>query len=550
MNWLYYLLEANLYLILFYGFYKLFLQKETFYAVNRYFLILCTMASFIFPLLKIGYFNQARPNFILEEDLIQHQDKLYDIQQITEPQSNLFNLPQLLLTIYGLAILVLLIKTIIGLFKIIKILKSSTRKTENGITIVELKNSKFAFSFFNLLFIDPQLPQRNIIIKHEMAHIQQKHSYDIVFFELIQIINWFNPVIYLFKTEIRTIHEYLADEETIEKNIEKYDYAIFLIQNSQGINVVQLTNQMFSTSILKKRINMLNQKKSGKWSRLRFLLALPLVMGIVSLSTMAFKKDYGIVDLYSGSNQSKVFIKQDTIKKTFYANGINIPNLNILHLDYRYNEVLQKPMPVTKRLFLINGKEIEAGTSGGAKNLDHIILLDPENGVKKYGEKGKNGVIEVYGKQATALDIPSPPPPIEPSPLPKPAKKIIKKLPPPPPPIVKPDLESMSQKSAPIPQKNTITIAPPPPFPKLSLDRSKSTLLVIPDSDFENKTLTVYNEKGKVVYNTTDYQNDWDGKRGNYGKYLSVLPAGKYQYLMKITGKPLLNKRGQINITN
>lgn len=554
MSWFYYLLEANLYLILFYGFYILFLQKETFYEANRYFLILSTVLSFVFPLLKIGYFNPVLPNFIPDDNFIPYTTDAIDIQQSATTQSNLFHLPQLLLIGYGLVILVLLSKTIAGLFKINKILKRSTQKAENGITIVELQNSKFAFSFFNLLFIDPLLPQRNIILKHEMVHIKQKHSYDILFFEFVQIINWFNPAIYLIKKEIRTIHEYLADEQMTERDDEKYDYAMFLIQNSQGINVVNLTNQMFSTSILKKRINMLNQKKSSKWSRLRLLLTLPLIGGIVSLSTMAFTKDYGIVELYSGKNQAKMVIRQDTVKKAFSANGIDVPDLSTVYFAYRFNATLQKPMPVSKRLFVINDKEIEAGTVGGVKNIDHIILLNPQNGVKKYGEKGKNGVIEVHGSKANILDIPSPPPmepasPPQPPRPPKPPKKGTKitskigkpgtELPPP-----------LAIEPNPALQKNNVAIGPPPAFSKISLNRAKSESLVIPDSDFDNKTLTVYNEKGKVVYNTTDYQNDWNGKKGNYGKYVSTLPAGKYQFLMKIAGKPLLNKRGIINITN
>ena len=552
MNWFYYLLESNLYLTLFYGFYKLFLQKETFYTANRCFLIFSTVFSFIFPLLKIGYFNPILPNFIPEDDFTQYTTEAIDFQQAVSKQSDLFNLPQLLLIVYGLVTFILACKTVIGVLKINKILRKSTQRVENGIKIVELQNSKFAFSFFNLLFIDPLLPQRNIILKHEMVHIKQKHSYDILFFELTQIINWFNPIIYLIKSEIRTTHEYLADEQMTEKDGEKYDYAMFLIQNSQGINVVNLTNQMFSTSILKKRIKMLNQKKSSKWSRLRLLLTLPLIGGIVSLSTMAFTKDYGIVDLYSGKNQAKLTIRQDTVKKAFRSNGINVPNLSTVYFDYRFNEEQKKPMPVSKRLLIVNSKEVEPGTLGGVKNVNHIILLNPENGLKKYGEKGKNGVIEIIGSKATILDIPAPPPPMEPASPPKPPKppkkgtKITNRIGEPrthlqPPPAIEPKPEV---------QKNTAAISPPPLFSKLSLNRGKSELLVIPDSDFKVKTLTVYNEKGKVVYNNTNYENDWNGKNGNYGKYLSSLPAGKYQYLMKIDGKPYLNKRGVVNLTD
>ncbi|MCZ4245001.1 hypothetical protein [Pedobacter punctiformis] len=114
--------------------------------------------------------------------------------------------------------------------------------------------------------------------------------------------------------------------------------------------------------------------------------------------------------LKSGSNQSLSNVKpeQDTIRKAFYETGINIPKIDVVYLDLKYNDTLLKPMPVSKRIFIVNGNEIEAGSSGGVENAEYIILLDPKNAIKKYGEKGKFGAIEAYGSNIEILTIPTP----------------------------------------------------------------------------------------------------------------------------------------------
>jgi len=304
MNWLYYLLEANLYLILFYGFYRVFLHKETFYATNRYFLILSSLTAFIIPLLQLGF---------LSKEIILSNASMSPQVEVEKPA---LSVEKILIVLYLLVVFLFILKMIWGFRHIFTLLKSPNKIVENGIVIIELANTKTAFSFFNMLFIDPELPQKNTILKHEMAHIKQKHSFDVLFFEMIRSLNWFNPMTYLMKNDVKLLHEYLADEETTNKGIEKYDYAIFLIQNSYRDQSVQFTNPIFNSSILKRRISMLNQKKSAKWARLRLLLLLPVVAGMLCASTMAFTKDYGIVDLYPKQEKAVEVIIQEPTKKT------------------------------------------------------------------------------------------------------------------------------------------------------------------------------------------------------------------------------------------
>lgn len=300
MSWLYYLLEANLYLILFYGSYRLFLHRETFYGLNRYYLISSSILAFILPFFQLGF---------LKKEMIVHYTGYIQIEE----QVSFFNTENMLLLLYMSISIVLALKVLWGLRHILKLTRNACKNKENGITFIEIKDSKAAFSFFNLLFIDPEMSQKATVLKHEMVHIRQKHSFDVLLFELIQISSWFNPVIYFIKNDIRLIHEYLADEATTRTDIAKYDYALFLIQNSYGNQAVTLSNHFFNSSLLKNRISMLNQKKSAKWARLKLLFIIPLTGSMLCLSTRAFTKNYSTIEL-GQKKESLTVVLQDTTR--------------------------------------------------------------------------------------------------------------------------------------------------------------------------------------------------------------------------------------------
>ncbi len=308
MTWLYYLLEANLYLAAFYGFYRLFLHKETFYSLNRAYLIVTSVVAFIIPLLQVGYLNNLLSN--------QQEAKILSVQiaQATET-SKALTVNDLLMYCYLSIAACFAIKMAVSIYKIILLSINAKKQKAGKVTYVELNHSHAAFSFFNLLFLNPSVAEKHTILKHEMVHIQQKHSLDIIFFEIIQIIAWFNPVTYFIKKEIKLLHEYIADDITTDNDIHKHDYAMFLIQNSFGIVPNQLANQIFNQSILKRRINMLNKERSAGRARLKLLLALPIAGGMLCASTMAFTKDYAMIDLYPEKYESTQSVKQDTSKK-------------------------------------------------------------------------------------------------------------------------------------------------------------------------------------------------------------------------------------------
>lgn len=304
MNTLYYLLEANIYLVVFYGLYKLCLHRETFYSLNRYFLLCTTIVAFVLPFFQMGYLHQlfgARETYV----------------QLTvpsaQPASTDESIQRLFIIFYLLVCAGFAFMLAFNLFKLLSVTRKAPKQREGTITMVMLPESESAFSFFNFLFINPMIKEKETVLIHEMVHIRQKHSIDILFFEVIRILCWFNPLVWMMKKDISLLHEYLADEQCTDFNKSKHDYALFLIRHSFGMVPNQLANHIFNQSILKRRINMLNQEKSTRRSRLKLLFVVPVIAGMVCSSTLAFSKDYAL-DLYP---QKADYTKsvQDTLRK-------------------------------------------------------------------------------------------------------------------------------------------------------------------------------------------------------------------------------------------
>lgn len=429
MDWLYYLLESNLYLLIFYGFYRLFLHRETFYNSNRYYLLLSSLMAFILPVLQLGFLN-PKPQI---NDVIAFPPPIvYTEAEFVKIAAARMEAPidytTYLYPLYLFICCCFTLNLVLALSKIIRLWFTAKKGRKGAIIIIELEKEKSAFSFFNLLFIHPQLAEKETVLKHEMVHIKQKHSLDILFFEVLQVACWFNPVLYFIKKDIKLLHEYIADELTTRTDIKKHDYAMFLIENSFGISPTPLTNQIFNQSILKRRINMLNKKRTAGWARLRLLLVLPLGGVMLCTSTMAFTKDYGYIDLLpekSFSTTIQEVPKVENIKKQTAPKVVNQKRDQIKFpppvvkkdqvkfppsfkpktqnryiVWYKIDSKTGNRVRLDKRFVVVNGKPFEDQDKFyGALEVNSVTLLNAEEGVKRYGSNGKNGVVEITGDQ-------------------------------------------------------------------------------------------------------------------------------------------------------
>jgi TonB family protein len=273
MNGAHYLLQVNIYLIVFYGFYRLLLDRETYFHFNRMYLIAAACFSFLIPFIQLDWFS-AQP---VSQHISVSVSQLYMVAGISDNANSGLTLGSAIALLYVIGTSVFLIRLAYQLVSIRKLMQG------------ELSGA--AFSFFNKLSIDKQLPEQAIINKHEQIHMRQLHSLDVVFFEVVAAVNWFNPIVYLYKQSVKNIHEYLADEEAAQFQGDKQQYALLLLSTAFGVNPSTLTNSFFNKSLIKKRITMLHKQKSKRTAILKYGLFVPLFGLTLILSSATIRKN-------------------------------------------------------------------------------------------------------------------------------------------------------------------------------------------------------------------------------------------------------------------
>ena len=290
MNELAYILKANLFLAVFYGFYFLFFRKETFHKANRYFLVVGAVLALVLPFVKSS--QMQKPEIVPAEIQAVAHDLYFQSEEVivgtaVETHSYL----DILNYLYFAGLIVASIVLLARITKTIFWLKSN--KNTNGT----------AFLFFGKIFIDIHLEQKSVIFKHEDIHVKQKHFLDLIFFEMLQIIFWFNPIIYFYKKSITIIHEFLADEEASKIVQDKIAYARLLVSKQFSIQPTTVfTQHFFNHSTLKSRIIMLSKNPSKKTALLKFGLLAPAFFMMLAISSFTVVDDNKFERLYNNLN--------------------------------------------------------------------------------------------------------------------------------------------------------------------------------------------------------------------------------------------------------
>ncbi|PTX63766.1 beta-lactamase regulating signal transducer with metallopeptidase domain [Kordia periserrulae] len=249
--------------------YDLFLKKETFFNWNRMYLIFSSLISFVLPFIKIESFQNVVPQeyiILLPEIVLTPQKAVETI----EPTWKWF-------LVIGIAV-----SSLLFIYKIVQLLKLRFKgrfvKHENY-TIVIIPKSSLAFSIFSYVFIGEEIDEAKLedILSHELVHIQEKHSLDLLYFELLRILCWFNPLVYIYQKRISELHEYIADDRVVQ-HTNKSNYYEKLLSEVFQTQHFSFTNQFFKHSLIKKRISMLSKQKSREILKLKYLVLVPLLL--------------------------------------------------------------------------------------------------------------------------------------------------------------------------------------------------------------------------------------------------------------------------------
>lgn len=282
-----YLLESSFCLIIFYIFFNWFLKKETHFQINRTYLISSALFSLIIPIINIDF---SKASHITGADqmfpLLSTVDAFQlSINQTITQQNNVLQISvaDVISWIYIAGFFIMALKLASGLFKLFGIINRSPKMKDIDHTLL-ISNDVPASSFFSYIFWqdkhDKNDEVQKTIMDHEMVHVRQWHSLDVIIMELMVIIKWFNPLIYLFRNSLKQTHEFIADKYVTEKMVDKVTYANILLTNKAKTNLPPATNHFYGH--IRERVKMLSAKKSNTYSQLKYLAAIPLTMVLFS----------------------------------------------------------------------------------------------------------------------------------------------------------------------------------------------------------------------------------------------------------------------------
>jgi beta-lactamase regulating signal transducer with metallopeptidase domain len=287
-----FLIKSTLSMLVFLLFYKLVLEREKMHRINRFLLIFALIFSIMIPFVTFELISEnpivtpSISSYVIPEIYIGNQ------MQTTAP---IFTFENILRSIYTFGFLVFLFRFVRNLILLLRRIHEGEKIKKDGFTLVLIQDEMLPHSFWNYVFVNRNEYENNLIddelFVHEKAHITQKHSLDILFIEALQILFWFNPLIYLYKKAIKLNHEFLADQKVNETFKEVVQYQKLLLQKAVG-NLVPIASNL-NYSITKKRFVMMtkNQSKLMTISKVSFSL---LLFGAIffTFSVEAQEKDF------------------------------------------------------------------------------------------------------------------------------------------------------------------------------------------------------------------------------------------------------------------
>ena len=291
-----YILKSSFCLAVFYLFYRLLLSRETFHRFNRIALLGILLLSCLLPFVEVSVRRPVEmyqtmmtwEQWLLLTDLVGTETHAVQVQE------NVLTWIQGLLLVYLFGILFFMLRNIYSLFGLWVLLKSGRREKVSDYVVTVVKAVLIVherdispFSWMRYIVISQKDLHENgrEILTHELAHIRNRHSWDLFAADICIFFQWFNPAAWLLKQELQNIHEYEADETVINEGVDARQYQLLLIKKAVGTRLYSMANS-FNHSKLKKRITMMLKEKSSPWARLKYLYVLP----VAAIAVTAFAR--------------------------------------------------------------------------------------------------------------------------------------------------------------------------------------------------------------------------------------------------------------------
>ncbi len=425
-----YLIEVSIGWALFYGLYHLVLRQLTFFALNRWYLLGTFVAALLLPLAPPIWGPPASPEQVISEAIPLELLLLYLDQpgpvEAAQPVGYSINW---WMVVYWIGVGIMGLRFLTGMMQIARHFLQGKQLKKEFYYLVLTRKIHQPFSFLFWIFWGRQLslddPDARHILKHEEAHIRQGHTLDVLIMGMIAILAWCSPPVYLYRRALKNNHEYLADAAVVQEYRLK-EYGHLLIRQSLSGPKIALANHFFHSK-LKKRIIMMTKKRSSRLGLLRYALVLPLSALLVMAYTYEEPYELDELPIFTGEMPALLIINEEetvdnqpapdeylsegkpdlekVIKEEFHGLPELAPRmakkLVIKPVRTAPTDTI-KPQP----LMVLDGAVVSKAVVNDLSpdKIDNIHVLKGEEAYRKYGDKGINGVIEVYTKDWSKKD--------------------------------------------------------------------------------------------------------------------------------------------------
>ena len=282
-----YIIKSALVLAMLYVCIMPLLEKETFHRLNRIIILGCLILSFIVPF--IHFTGGTNPTVNMLRQAVQLPEIMIDGNG---SEQSILNLADIMICIYIIGVVAIFTMTVVQTASLILRLRKCEQIADNrGNTIVLTDYTISPFCFFHYIVMsrDDYANNRGFILTHEQEHIRLRHYIDLIILQVATIIQWFNPFVWLIGKNLKAIHEFEVDEAVLNKGINATQYQQFLVVKAVGNRLQPFANNLNKES-LKRRIIMMNQKRSNRWMMLKALFVIP----VATLAVSVFASNTGV----------------------------------------------------------------------------------------------------------------------------------------------------------------------------------------------------------------------------------------------------------------
>jgi TonB family protein len=421
LTFAYYLLKVIVCSGVLFGYYYSVLRNKRFHQYNRFYLLFVLIISWVIPIAKIQIWNEANQNEPVAVKLltvVAASDAF--VEESAKSSAINWSAEYVGVLCFLLVSTVFFVRLLLGLLKMRRLISTSPTKRWNNINFIFTTAKGAPFSFFKYIFwnqnIDVETTEGKHILQHELTHVTEKHSIDKLFVNILLIAGWANPFNWFIKKELEIIHEFIADKKAIN-NGDISAFAAMLLQSTYPGHNFSLTNSFFHSPI-KRRLLMLTNSKNPRYSYLRRLMILPITFIVVIF--FAFKAKDGIskedksattkiahalleVDITDTPTLPEKSLKKAASAKLPQTKTVGTENdsytitASSIQIHRSDKDNLAKTLIVLNDKTLLSWEEFE-GKNIKAEEIQKVNVLKGEDAKNKYGEKGVNGVVEIFTK--------------------------------------------------------------------------------------------------------------------------------------------------------